>query len=185
MPMRTLRRLRHFLQVALALVAAFALAIPLSSVPVYAQANSQQKISAALLAQMASNPLQRVPIILELNPATLRLSSGNNVALSQFAVAILQANGQAVGGLPIIEGAAGYATAAGIQAMSLLPQVASIEQDAVVCPRRPANSNTTVSTSQLTSLFPQEINAPRVWRQGGSGRGVTVAVLDSGVAADP
>jgi serine protease AprX len=100
-------------------------------------------------------------------------------------VSILQANGQAVGGLPIIEGAAGYANAAGIQAMSLLPQVAAISQDAVVRPRRPANSARPVSAGQLTSLYPQEVNAARVWRQGGSGRGVTVAVLDSGVAADP
>jgi serine protease AprX len=33
-------------------------------------------------------------------------------------------------------------------------------------------------------LYPLETNANRVWTQGGSGRGVTVAVLDSGVAAD-
>jgi serine protease AprX len=183
--MRTLRKLRQFLVVALALVPAIALLLPLSAAPVNADSNSLQKISAALLAQMASNPLQRVPVIVELNPATLRLSSGNNAALAQIAVAILQANGQAVGGLPLIEGAAGYANAAGIQAMSLLPQVASIEQDAVVRPRRPANSGTSVSAGQLTSLYPQEINAARVWSQGGTGRGVTVAVLDSGVAADP
>jgi serine protease AprX len=138
-----------------------------------------------LLAQMAANPLQRLPIILELNPPTLRSSGAvNNGALAQAAMAILQANGQAVGGLPIIAGAAGYANAAGIQAMSLLPQVASVEQDAVVRPRRPANSSTH-PTSPLTSLYPQEINAPRVWNQGGSGRGVTIAILDSGVAADP
>src|SRR5207244_1825565 len=54
-----------------------------------------------------------------------------------------------------------------------------------VRPRRPANSTAPVSAAQLTSLYPQEINASRVWRQGGTGRGVTVAVLDSGVAADP
>jgi serine protease AprX len=34
-------------------------------------------------------------------------------------------------------------------------------------------------------MYPQEINAPKVWQAGWSGRGVTVAVLDSGVAADP
>ncbi len=182
--MRTLRRSRQFLVVALALVPAIALALPLSAVPVSADGNSQQKISPPLLAQMASNPLQRLPIILEINPAAVPLS-GSNAVLAQLAVAILQANGQAVGGLPIIAGATGYATAASIQAMSLLPQVAAIEQDAIVRPRRPATSRTAVSAGQLTSLYPQEVNAERVWRQGGTGRGVTVAVLDSGVAADP
>src|SRR6266567_6033467 len=143
MPMRTLRTLRQFVVVALALVPTIALALPLSAAPASADSsNAQLKISAALQAQMASNPLQRLPIILELDPPILR-SSGvvSNGALAQPAVAILQAHGQAVGGLPIIAGAAGYATAAGIQAMSLLPQVVAIEQDAVVRPRRPANSN--------------------------------------------
>jgi serine protease AprX len=180
---RRWRRSRQYLLQALALAPAFALALPLLSVPVSAQATSQQKISAPLLAQMAANPLQRLPVIVEMNPATLPFSSGANAALAQQAVTILQANGQAVGGLPIIEGAAGYATAAGIQAISLLPQVAAIEQDAVVRPRRPANAGAT-PPGQLTSLYPREVNATRVWQQGGSGRGVTVAVLDSGVAAD-
>src|SRR4030088_2847480 len=154
MPMRTLRKLRQFVVVALALVPTIALALPLSAAPASADGNTNQpqKISAALLAQMASNPLQRLPIILEVNPPTLRSSgAGNNAALAQVAMAILQANGQAVGGLPIIAGAAGYANAAGIQAMSLLPWVAAIEQDAVVRPRRPANSTRTLSTNQLTS----------------------------------
>jgi serine protease AprX len=184
MSMRLSRRSRHFLLVALAFVPAFALALPLSA-PVSAQASSQDKISAPLLAQMASNSLQRLPIILEMNPPSSPLSGGVNSSLAQQAVTILQANGQAVGGLPIIEGAAGYATAAGIQAMSLLPQVAAIDQDAVVRPRRPANPGSTWPPGQLTSLYPREVNASRVWQQGGSGRGVTVAVLDSGVAADP
>src|SRR5258708_12088627 len=130
MPMRTLRTLRQFVVVALALVPTLALALHLVAAPVGAEgATSQQKVSAALQAQMAANPLQRLPIILELNPPTLR-SSGvvNNGALAQAAMAILQANGQAVGGLPIVAGAAGYATAAGVQAMSHLPQVASLHQ---------------------------------------------------------
>jgi serine protease AprX len=183
--MRTLRRSRQFLVLALALVPAFALSLPLAAAPVSAEANSQLKISAPLLAQMAANPLQRVPVIVEMNPPTVRLSSGNNTALAQLAMVVLQANGQAVGGLPLIGGAAGYANAAGIQAMSLLPQVAAIEQDAVVRPRHPASPSGTMSASQLTSFYPQEVNASRVWRQGGTGRGVTVAVLDSGVAQDP
>jgi serine protease AprX len=162
-----------------------ALALPLTSLPVSADPPPTQKISAALLAQITANPLQRVPIILEMSPASMPFASPANVALAQQAVAILQANGQAVGGLPIIDAAAGYANAAGIQAMSQLPQVATIQQDAVVRTRRPANTGTPWLPGRVTSLYSQEVNAPRVWQQGGSGRGVTVAVLDSGVAADP
>src|SRR5579859_711845 len=183
MPMRQLRASRSFLLVALASIPAIALALPLSA-PASAQTYNQQKISAPLLAQMTANPLQLLPVIVEMNAATAPFSTGVNSTLAQQAVTVLQANGQAVGGLPIIEGAAGYATAAGIQAMSNLPQVAAINQDAVVRPRRPPNGAPTWPAAQLTSLYPREVNATRVWQQGGSGRAVSVAVLDSGVAAD-
>ena len=64
-------------------------------------------------------------------------ASSANLQLAQQAVTILQANGQAVGALPIVNGAAGYANAAGITAMSLLSQVAATDQDSVVQPTRP------------------------------------------------
>src|SRR5438034_1313586 len=35
------------------------------------------------------------------------------------------------------------------------------------------------------AVYPREVNADELWSQGTTGRGVTVAVLDSGVAADP
>jgi serine protease AprX len=35
------------------------------------------------------------------------------------------------------------------------------------------------------AVYPREVRADQVWSQGMTGRGVTVAVLDSGVAADP
>src|SRR4029077_10738194 len=36
-----------------------------------------------------------------------------------------------------------------------------------------------------SAVYPKAVNADQVWSQGTTGRGVTVAVLDSGVAADP
>jgi serine protease AprX len=156
-------------------------AAPLVAQPARLAHADNAKISPALFAQMTANPLQRVPVIVEMNAASFPFSKPVNTSLAQAAVSILQANGQSVGGLPIIQGAAGYANAAGITAMSLLPQVASIEQDSVVRARRPASSGAPV---QLASNYPQETNATQVWQQGGSGRNVTVAVLDSGVAAD-
>src|SRR5204862_6083968 len=105
-----------------------------------------------------------------------------NTGLAQQAMSILNANGQAVGGLPIVNAAAGYANLVGVTAMSLLPQVASIEQDPVVRARKPPNNGP--PPGQLTSYYPRETRATNVWQQGGSGHGVTVAVLDSGVASD-
>ena len=158
------------------------LVVALAPVPVTADSTSQAKIQPALLAEMTANPLEQIPVIVEMAPATAPFSSGSNLTLAQQAVSILNANGKAFGALSIIQGAAGIAPSAGITAMSLLPQVASIEEDSVVRPTRPATGGPAYPPGQLTSLYPQEVNAPKVWQQGGSGHGVTVAVLDSGVA---
>jgi serine protease AprX len=160
------------------------LALLISALPTSAQTSATQKIAPALQALMTANPVQMQPIILEMTEPSAPFSSRSNLTLAQQAVSILQANGQVVGALPILDGAAGYANAAGILAMSLLPQVATIDQDAVVRARRPSNSRPLWPPGQLTSLYPRESNANRVWQQGGTGRGVTVAVLDSGVTAD-
>jgi serine protease AprX len=152
--------------------------------PVTADGATQAKIQPALQAEMLAYPLEQIPVIVEMNPATAPFSSGSNLNLANQAVSILNGNGHAFGALSIIQGAAGVATSAGITAMSLLPQVATIEQDSVVRPTRPTNSGPAYPPGQLTSLYPQETNATQVWKAGGSGQGVSVAVLDSGVAND-
>src|SRR4051794_28820662 len=87
---------------------AFLTTLALAATPLVAQPAhaASPKISPALLAQMTAHPLERVPVIVEMNAASLPFSSPVNTALAQQAVSILQMNGQAVGGLPIIQGAA-------------------------------------------------------------------------------
>jgi subtilisin family serine protease len=163
-------------------IAALPLALPQS-----AHAQTQSKIAPALLAQITANPLARMPVIVEMNPTHAPFVGKLNVTLAQEAVSILQANGHAIGGLPIVQGAAGYANAEGILAMSVLPQVATIEHDAVVRARRPPASSGGLPSpqTQIPTPYAQNSRATEVWQQGGSGNGVTVAVLDSGVAVDP
>src|SRR5438309_705186 len=178
-------RLCHGVVITLAVSLALAVvAMPRAVSLGVAQAANQQKIAPSLLAQMQAHPLQRVPVIVEMRSAGTPATGRSNVDLAQQALAILQAHGRALGGLPIVSGAAGYANAAEIQAISVLPQVDIVEPDAFVGPRRPANAGPVRRTSQLASLDTREINADRVWQRGGSARGITVAVLDSGVAPD-
>jgi len=158
------------------------LVVPLVPGPAAAATNTQAKIQPALLAEMTANPLEKIPVIVQMAPATAPFSPGSNSTLAQQAVSILSANGTAFGALSIIQGAAGVSTSAGINAMSQLPGVAAITEDSVVKPTRPANSGPPYPPGQMTSLYPQEVNATKVWKAGGSGKGVTVAVLDSGVA---
>ena|SRR5438045_4761453 len=92
-----------------------------------------------------------------MRPANAPFAAPVNVRVAQQAVAILQRYGQVVGRLPITQGAAGYATAD---------------------PASPWPAN------RQLSAFTQITRANQVWQQGCSGRGVTIAVLDSGVAND-
>jgi serine protease AprX len=183
MKMRLSQQLRRALLGVLAVCSAFVpLVLPLAPTSVQAQATG--KIASALLTQMLASPSQMLPVIVQVNAATAPFAAGVNVTLAQQAVMILQANGQVVGALPIIDAAAGWADATGITAMSLLPQVAEIDQDAPLQPRRPTAAGTSWPRGSLSSLYVQEVNANSVWQQGGSGRGTTVAVLDSGVSPD-
>ncbi len=145
---------------------------------------NEQKISPALLAEMQLDPLRPLPVILEMKPLGAPFPSGVNALLASQALAILRANGHGFGALPILNGAAGSATAPQIQAMSLLPQVALIEPDAPVGPRKPSTSRPRLNRP-TSSLYTREVRADQVWPRGVTGRGVTVAVLDSGVARDP
>ena len=177
--LRVLNRIRFVPPIALSAL------LLMVSLPARADPTGEPKIQPALLAEMNAFPTERIPIIVEMNAGGAPFSSSLNQALAQQAVsAITNVGGQAIGALSIVDAAAGYATPAQITAISALPNVATVEQDAVVRARRPSSSGTGYPPGSLTSLYPQEVNAPTVWQQGGSGRGVTVAVLDSGVNPD-
>src|SRR5579864_8890336 len=178
------RPFKSFLKSLRALPLLVPLVVMLLPGPATAQSSGQGKIQPTLLADMTANPLAQIPVIIEMAPASAPFSSDSNLTLAQQAVSILNLNGHAFGALPIVQGAAGVSTAAGITAMSQLPQVASIEEDSVVRARRPSGGGPAYPQAQLSSLYVQEVNTPKVWQQGGNGKGVAVAVLDSGVAND-
>jgi serine protease AprX len=161
------------------------LGVPFVPSTAAALTSTGQKIDSVLQAQMTANPAALLPVIIEMTPPSAPFGSLPNQQLAQQAVTILQANGQAIGGLPLVNGAAGYANAAGITAMSVLSQVAAIDQDAAVQSARPTSTSPAWPPGQIGSRYTREVGANQVWSQGGSGRGVSVAVLDSGVAPHP
>src|SRR5438067_1279637 len=124
-----------------------------------AHAADPPKIAPALLAQMQEQPLQRQPVIVQMKPSPTQTGPD----LARQALALLQAHGQAFGSLAIVGGAAGYANAAEINAISLLAQVDSVSLDAPVGPRRPTGTGR-VRSNQMTSLYPREVNADRAWQ---------------------
>jgi serine protease AprX len=142
------------------------------------------KISPALLARMASNPLAMQPVILEMERASAPFVGAVNVQRAQAALNLLSLHGDAVGALSIVNAAAGFANSIGIHALALAPGVAYVHEDATVAARRTSSSAPAWPPGRLSSLYPQETHANNVW-SAGQGAGITVAVLDSGVNATP
>ena len=113
------------------MVFACALALLLSLVPMPSRADdgAAQKIDPALVPLMQAHPTALLPVIVEMeHPA----ATSSGLARANEALDLLRANGSAVGGLAIIDSAAGFADAAGIDALSLVPAVSYIHYDATV-----------------------------------------------------
>ena len=125
---------------------------------------------------MAANPLQRQPVIVEMEASSV---AGAGAALAQQAFNLLQLNGVAQVQLPLVGSAAGLANSLEIDTLSSLPGVAYIHYDAPV-----AAKDSPIASSSLATAYPPAVNADRVWASGRTGQGVTVAVLDSGVTPD-
>jgi serine protease AprX len=65
-----------------------------------------------------------------------------------------------------------------------VPTVVRIHHDATVGPRPSAAPPVPAPADRGSGVYPQVVKADKVLQQGIAGRGVTVAILDSGVAAD-
>jgi serine protease AprX len=144
----------------------------------------EDKIDPALLALMAADRQKLLPVIVEMQQPLPPFVGAPNIDRALEALDLLRVFGIPVAGLSLIDGAAGFANAAGIEAMSLAPTVAFIHHDATVGPRRSAEPPVVTPPDQFSEVYPQVVNADQGWLRGITGNGVTVAVLDSGVAAD-
>jgi serine protease AprX len=145
----------------------------------------EEKIDPALLALMQADPQKLLPVIVEMQQALPPFSGTPNVDRALEALDLLRFNGVPAVALSLIDGAAGFANAAGIDALSLVPTVAFIHFDATVGPQPNAAPPVPPATpDEVSGVYPQVVRANKVWQQGITGGGVTVAILDSGIAAD-
>src|SRR3989449_7334405 len=165
-----------------ALAASDDVAVTVNPAPV--QSVIEDKIDPALRALMQAEPPAPLPVIVEMQQPLPPFVGAPNVDRALAALDLLRVYGIPVAALSLIDAAAGFANAAGISAMSLVPTVAFIHHDATVGPRRSAEPPVAAPPDQFSEVYPRVVKAHRVWQQGIAGRGVTVAILDSGVAAD-
>jgi serine protease AprX len=87
--------------------------------------------------------------------------------------------GQVTAALPIVAGFAATLPAAAVDQLARLAGVRAVTPDSRVRVQAAA------ADSGIRSVYPKAIKADAVWKRGITGRGVTVAVLDTGVASVP
>src|SRR2546427_3571220 len=166
-----------------ALAASDDVAVTVNPAPV--QSVIEDKIDPALRALMQADPLALLPVIVEMQQPLPPFVGAPNVDRALAALDLLRVYGIPVAALSLIDAAAGFANAAGIDALSLVPTVAFIHHDATVGPQPSAAPPVPPATpDQVSGVYPRVVRADKVWQQGIAGGGVTVAILDSGVAAD-
>jgi serine protease AprX len=145
----------------------------------------EDKVDPALRALMAADPQRLLPVIVEMQQPLPPFIGAPNVDRALEALDLLSLNGVPVAALSLIDAAAGFANSAGIAAISLVPTVAFIHHDATVGPQPGAATPVPpAAPDQASGVYPRVVRANKVWQQGIAGSGVTVAILDSGVAAD-
>jgi serine protease AprX len=117
------------------------------------------KVAPALRDMMRANPLALLPIIVEMQHPPPPFVGAVNVNRANEALDLLRRTGVPVAGLSLIDSAAGFANAAGIDTLSLLPTVAYIHHDATVRPLADA-TETTRMASEIPPVPPPPVPAP-------------------------
>jgi serine protease AprX len=179
----------------LAAALSFATLIGLRSAPDLSGSSAGGRPAAHIqsaLTQLASrHPNRQVEVIVQLRPGA-SLGGGNALVTS--------AGGTVVRDLPIINGlgarmpadeAQGLSDDSNVQAVSLNAQIKSEALRHRVVHRRLASSSSSgsggtgsVDSSRLATSYPMSIRADKAWAGGDTGKGVGVAVVDTGIAGN-
>ncbi len=120
-------RRRRLLGIGCALVA-LALALGPAAPSAHAQLIAGDKVDPALRTLMQANPLALLPVIVEMQEPLPPFIGAPNVNLALEALDLLRLYGVPVAALSLIDSAAGFANAAGIEALNLVSAVAFIHR---------------------------------------------------------
>jgi serine protease AprX len=148
---------------------------------VYAKGPDWGKIHPALQEAMANNPSGKFDVIVEMEPDTGPGKGGHgngnaygHAKRAQEALDLIRQNGGEAGNsLALVSAASGRLPAGKIEALSKKESVAQIYLN---------GQFDATDMGDLSNVYPGLIRADEVWALGYTGAGVTVAVLDSGVA---
>jgi serine protease AprX len=137
-------------------------------------------VVAALAALMLATGLGAVPRGTQAQPGTADpvrvIVQKTSAADPAPELAVRRLGGRVTRALPIVAGFAATMPAAAVDALARLAGVRAVTPDDRVRVQGAA------STGPIRSVYPKVVRADAVWQRGITGRGITVAVLDTGVA---
>src|SRR2546426_3369137 len=147
------------------------------AIPAGAKTNGDAKISPQLFALAQTHPTDTFAVIVR---AASKLNNGHHAERALAAVG--RAHGKTGRVLSIVGGASASLTGAEVLALGNDPDVDYVSSDPVVT----ATFSPTDAAALAASPGILEVGAPDAWRQFGvTGRGIGVAILDSGIAPHP
>jgi serine protease AprX len=160
---------------------------------VHAKGPDWEKIDDTLETAMAANPSGKFDVIVEMEPDTGPAQGGNgkvkgngngnaygHAKRAQKALDLIGQNGGEAGNaLALVSGASGRLPAGKIKALSKKESVAYIHLDSLFAVDGTLEA---ADDAELANVYPELIRAVEAWDLGYTGAGVTVAVLDSGIA---
>ena len=167
-------RMRWMIGIALLAIAASTVALtgsraalPAADAPV-AAAETLPSLNPALADLAARSPHKRVEVIVQLNPGTARGAA---------APLVRELGGKVTRDLHIINAVAAELPAAGARELASRPEVRAVSPNAATKPQATGDG--------LSTSYNASIQTPYLWNTyRGTGRGVGVAVVDTGIAGD-
>src|SRR3954454_15259852 len=167
-------RMRWMIGIALLAIAASTVALTGSRAavsaadPPVAAAEPLPSLKPALADLAARSPQKRVEVIVQLNPGTARGAA---------APLVRELGGKVTRDLHIINAVAAELPAAGARELASRPEVRAVSPNAATKPQATGDG--------LATSYNASIQTPYLWNTyGGTGRGVGVAVVDTGLAGD-
>src|SRR5919198_860658 len=131
------------------------------------------KASPALQKLADGHPTQRVEAIVQLERGTTPGAGKQLVA---------ELGGRTTGELPIINGLAARMSASAAVKLADEAAVRVVSLNAAV--KKNAIGTSSIDSSQLATSYPDSVQAPTAWGVPATGKGVGVAVIDTGIAGD-
>jgi serine protease AprX len=167
-----------FVRSLLACVAAATLALPISALPASA-ASTPAQVDDSVTQRLNSTPESGlIPVIVEgaSGPST---TPDNSARAEEAETHVRGKGGRIVGSSTLLGASVAELTPAQIRSLANDPAISKIHIDAEV--KASASVADTAPAGSTPIVFQQSTGATQAWQQGDTGRGVTVAVLDSGI----